>query len=86
MFKVNINELSQFIIGACVIFVVFVMYMLASKTWEQADVITRLEKENTELYTFIATESLVGDENVKLQNLKEHLIKKYRKEDFKTGE
>lgn len=79
MFRININELSQFIIGACVIFVVFVMYMLASKTWQQADEITRLEKENTELYSFIATETLVGKENEKLKNLKLHLIKKYQK-------
>jgi len=53
--------------------------MLASKTWQQADEITRLEKENTELYSFIATETLVGEENEKLKNLKLHLIKKYQK-------
>lgn len=79
MFKINLNELSQFIIGVCVIFIVFVMYMLASKTWQQADEITRLEKENTELYSFIATETLVGEENEKLKNLKLHLLKKYEK-------
>ena len=78
MFKVNINELSQFIIGVCVIFVVFTMYMLAARTWEQAAEITRLEKANAELYNFIATEALVGEDSEKLKNLKSHLIAKYK--------
>ena len=78
MFKVNINELSQFIIGVCVIFVVFTMYMLAARTWEQAEEITKLEKANAELYNFIATEALVGEDSEKLKNLKSHLIAKYK--------
>ena len=78
MVKVNINELSQFIIGVCVIFVVFTMYMLAARTWEQAEEITKLEKANTELYNFIATEALVGEDSEKLKNLKSHLIAKYK--------
>ena len=78
MFKVNINELSQFIIGVCVIFIVFTMYMLAARTWEQAEEITKLEKANAELYNFIATEALVGEDSEKLKNLKSHLIAKYK--------
>ena len=68
MLNLKINELSQFIIGACVIFVVFVMYMTAAKTWELQEQITRLEKENTELYSFIVTESAVGEDTDKLAN------------------
>lgn len=83
MLNIKLNELSQFIIGACVIFVVFVIYMLAAKTWDLQEQITRLEKENTELYSFIATESLVGDSSEKLTNLKEHLIKKYAPQEHK---
>ena len=79
MLNLKINELSQLIIGACVIFVVFVMYMTAAKTWELQEQITRLEKENTELYSFIVTESAVGEDADKMAKLKEHLIKKYSK-------
>ncbi|SFK59988.1 hypothetical protein [Succinivibrio dextrinosolvens] len=54
------------------------MYMLAARTWLQADQITRLEKANTELYNFIATETLVEEDCEKLKKLKSHLIAKYK--------
>lgn len=54
--------------------------MLAVRTWEQADEITKLEKANAELYNFIATEALVGEDSEKLKKLKSHLIAKYKVE------
>lgn len=54
------------------------MYMLAARTWEQAEEITKLEKANAELYNFIVTEALVEEDCEKLKKLKSHLIAKYK--------
>lgn len=60
------------------VLVAFICYMMSCRESILNDRITKLEKENSELYTMFVAESLAQGESLKrLENYRNHLIQKF---------